>query len=191
MFSATRTHAPSFEKYAGTAWSMLYRSAYLLAGNHADAEDLAQQTLIKTHRAWAKVSASDSPNAYVRRILTNTFLSSKRPKARRLELLTDEIPEWGGATGTAAGAAGTPGASEERMALWPHVKQLPRQQRAVIVLRYFEEMSEAEIAGILGCSRGTVKSTAHRALKSLRAALDAPDGLTRPDVRPESDGKEG
>ena len=191
MFSATRTDAPSFEEYAAAAWAMLYRSAYLLAGNHADAEDLAQQTLIKAHGGWAKVSASDSPHAYVRRILTNTFLSSKRPKARRLELLTDEIPEWGGATGTAAGAAGTPGASDERMALWPHVKQLPPQQRAVIVLRYFEDLSEAEIAEMLGCSRGTVKSTAHRALKSLRDALGVPGDQTRAQVRPGSDREEG
>jgi DNA-directed RNA polymerase specialized sigma24 family protein len=94
MFLATRTDAPCFEEFAAATWSALYRSAYLLAGNHADAEDLAQQTLIKAHRGWVKVSASDSPIAYVRRILTNTFLSSKRPKARRLELLTDEIPEW-------------------------------------------------------------------------------------------------
>lgn len=187
MFSATRTHARSFDEYAAAAWSMLYRSAYLLAGNHADAEDLAQQTLIKVHGAWAKVSASDSTNAYVRRILTNTFLSSKRPKARRLELLTDEMPDWGGANGMAGGAAGTPGTSDDRMALWPLVKQLPPRQRAVIVLRYFEDLSETEIAETLGCSRGNVKSTAHRALKSLRAALGAPDDQTRA----ESDGKEG
>jgi RNA polymerase sigma-70 factor (sigma-E family) len=174
MFSGTDTQAPSFEEYAAVSWPMLYRSAYLLAGNHADAEDLAQQALIKAHRAWAKVSASDSMNAYVRRILTNTFLSSRRPKARRLELLTDELPDWGGASGTEGRPTGTPGASDERMALWPHVKQLPRQQRAVIVLRYFEDLSEAEIAETLGCSRGTVKSTAHRALKSLKAALDDP-----------------
>ena len=109
MFSATRTHAPSFEEYAAAAWSMLYRSAYLLAGNHADAEDLAQQTLIKAHASWAKVSASDSANAYVRRILTNTFLSSKRPKARRLELLADEMPEWGRATGMAGARRGCRG----------------------------------------------------------------------------------
>ena len=172
MFSGTDTHVPSFEEYAAVSWSMLYRSAYLLAGNHADAEDLAQQTLIKAHRAWSKVSASDSANAYVRRILTNTFLSSRRPRARRLELLTDEVPEW---AGTAGGPAGTPGTSDERMALWPHVRELPRQQRAVIVLRYFEDLSEAEIAETLGCSRGTVKSTAHRALKSLKAALDEHD----------------
>lgn len=188
MFSGTDTQVPSFEEYAAVSWSMLYRSAYLLAGNHADAEDLAQQTLIKAHRGWAKVSAADSVNAYVRRILTNTFLSSKRPRARRLELLTDEVPEWDGAAG-AATAPGTPGESDERMALWPHVRRLPRQQRAVVVLRYFEDLSEAEIADTLGCSRGTVKSTAHRALKSLRAALDDQDRADGHD-RTASDRKE-
>ena len=186
MFSATATQAPSFEEYAVVSWSMLYRSAYLLAGNHADAEDLAQQTLMKAHASWAKVSASDSVHAYVRRILTNTFLSSRRPKGRRLELLADEVPEWGRAPGVAGSTAGMPGASDERMTLWPHVRQLPPRQRAVIVLRYYEQLSEAEIADTLGCSRGTVKSTAHRALKSLRAALEGSDDQTRA----EPDGKE-
>ncbi|WP_110182894.1 sigma factor [Nocardioides solisilvae] len=130
MFSATATQSPSFEEYVVASWSMLYRTAYLLAGNHADAEDLAQQTLIKVHGAWSKVSASDSAHAYVRRILTNTFLSSRRPRGRRLELLTDDVPEWGRAPGTTGSAAGEPGASDERMALWPHVRQLPPQQRA-------------------------------------------------------------
>lgn len=180
MFSTTGTDIPSFEEYAVASWSMLYRSAYMLAGNHADAEDLAQQTLIKTHGAWAKVSASDSANAYVRRILTNTFLSSRRPRGRRLELLTDEIPDGVGPTGTAGLAAGKSETSDERMALWPHVKELPPRQRAVIVLRYYEDLSEAETAETLGCSRGTVKSTAHRALKSLRAALGEPEAPTRP-----------
>ena len=169
MFSATRTdpdsRQASFEEYAATAWPSLYRSAYLLAGNHADAEDVAQQTLIKVHGAWTKVAASDAPNAYVRRILTNTFLSSKRSKARGLELLTDEMPERRDAV--RPDSAGP----EEAWALWPHVAGLPPQQRAVIVLRYYEDLSEAEIAEVLGCSRGTVKSTAHRALKNLRTAM--------------------
>lgn len=174
MFSATDTHVPSFEEYASVSWSRLYRSAYLLAGNHADAEDLAQQTLIKAHRAWDKVSGSDSMDAYVRRILTNAFLSSKRLRGRRLELLTDALPESTAIAGT----------SEDRLVLWPHVRELPPRQRAVVVLRYYEDLSEAEIAETLGCSRGTVKSTAHRALKSLRSALDDQDRLG-------SEGREG
>lgn len=176
MFTATATEAPSFEEYAAAAWPSLYRSAYLLAGNHADAEDVAQETLIKAHRSWPSVTGSQSPNAYVRRILTNTFLSLKRPKARSLELLTDAPPE----APPAAGGGGT-SAAEDRMALWPHVGGLPPRQRAVIVLRYYEDLSEAEIAATLGCSRGNVKSTAHRALKALRAAMDSDETPGRED----------
>lgn len=171
MYTMTSTaDAPTFEEYAGTAWPSLYRYAYLLAGNHADAEDLAQQTLLKAHRSWDRVQDSDSPTAYLRRMLTNTYLSQRRPKGRRLELLTDAPPEPVSAPPVRG--------PEERMVLWPHVKSLPPRQRAVIVLRYYEDLSEQEIAEALGCSRGNVKSTAHHALKALRAALgsDGTDG---------------
>ncbi|WP_341927094.1 SigE family RNA polymerase sigma factor [Nocardioides psychrotolerans] len=155
--------APTFEEYAAAIWPSLYRRAYLLSGNHADAEDLAQQTLIKAHGAWSKVSRAESSDAYVRRILTNTFLSAKRAERRRPErLLGEDPPELGP----------PPQGPEDRMALWPHVRALPPRQRAVIVLRYYEQLNEAEIADALGCSRGTVKSTAHHALLKLRNAVD-------------------
>ena len=157
------TETLTFEEYAAEAWPSLYRRAYLLAGNHADAEDLAQQTLIKTHGAWSRVRGSDVPDAYVRRILMNTFLSSRRPQGRRLELLVGDDP-----SGPASPLTSGP---EDRMVLWPQVRELPPRQRAVIVLRYYEQLSEAEIADVLDCSRGTVKSTAHRALRNLRTAL--------------------
>ncbi len=161
--------ASTFEEYAGSAWPSLYRYAYLLAGNHADAEDIAQQTLVKAYRSWSRIQGSDSPAAYLRRMLTNTYLSQRRPKKRRLELLTDEPPEPG------QPVADGP---EDRMVLWPHVTSLPPRQRAVIVLRYYEDLSEAEIADVLRCSRGNVKSTAHHALRALRAAIgsDGTDG---------------
>jgi len=166
MDTVTRSaDAPTYDEYAGSAWPSLYRYAYLLACNHADAEDIAQQTLMKAYRSWSRVERSDSPAAYLRQILTNTYLSQRRPKARHLELLTDAPPETGHMI-----VAGP----EDRMALWQHVKSLPPRQRAVIVLRYYEDLSEQEIADVLGCSRGNVKSTAHHALKSLRAALAAP-----------------
>ena len=79
-FTASGTEVSTFEEYAAAAWPSLYRYAYLLAGNHSDAEDLAQQTLIKAHRAWSRVSSSDSPNAYVRRMITNTYLSRSVPR---------------------------------------------------------------------------------------------------------------
>jgi RNA polymerase sigma-70 factor (sigma-E family) len=160
--------AVTFEELAAAGWPALYRYAYLLAGNHADAEDLAQQTLLKAYRSWSRVTASDSPPAYLRRMLTNTYLSERRPKKRRLELLTDAPPEPGHQQLTGAQVT----RAEERLTLWPHVKSLPPRQRAVVVLRYYEDLSEQEIAETLGCSRGNVKSTAHHALKALRAALD-------------------
>ncbi len=156
-------NALTFEEYVGVIWPSLYRSAYLLTGNHADAEDIAQQTLLNAYRSWSQVIRSDSLEAYLRRVLTNVFLSARRPKKRRLELLTDNPPE--------CDAAQPPHGPEDRLMLWPHVTTLPPRQRAVIVLRYYEGLSEQEIADVLGCSRGTVKSTAHHALKALRAAL--------------------
>ncbi|MGA8256085.1 MAG: SigE family RNA polymerase sigma factor [Nocardioides sp.] len=164
MPTTAHAAAGTFEEYAAAMWPSLYRRAYLLSGNHADSEDLAQQTLIKAHGAWSRVSRAASPDAYVRSILTNTFLSMKRPKGRRLELLSGENPPE---------VASPPiEGPEDRLALWPHVHALPPRQRAVVVLRYYEQLSEAEIADALGCSRGNVKSTAHRALQNLRSALD-------------------
>ncbi len=160
----------TFEEYAGGAWPALYRSAYLQTGNHADAEDVAQQTLEKAYRSWSRVVASAVPEAYLRRMLINTFLSGRRSKRHRLELLTDS---WSGHEEPHA----RPG-PEDQLMLWPHLKSLPPRQRAVIVLRYFEDLSEEQIAEALGCSCGNVKSTAHRALKALRTALGS-DGLGR------------
>jgi RNA polymerase sigma-70 factor (sigma-E family) len=167
---ASGTDVPAFEQYAGGAWPSLYRHAYLLTGNHADASDIAQQTLLKAYQSWSRICRSDSPEAYLRRILTNTFLSDRRPKKRRLEVLTDAPHEYDTAPEKQDGP-------EDRLSLWPHVKSLPPRQRAVIVLRYYEDLTEREIADTLGCSPGNVKSTAHRALKALRAALGS-EGAT-------------
>lgn len=145
-------------------WPWLYRCAYLLTGNHADAEDLAQQTLLQACRSWSRVSRAEQPQAYLRRILTNQHLSSRRPRSRRLELLTEAPPE---------SRSPAPAGPEDRLALWPHVASLPPRQRAVIVLRYYEQLTEREIADVLGCSTGNVKSTAHRALRALRATVGA------------------
>jgi RNA polymerase sigma-70 factor (sigma-E family) len=165
--------APTFDEYADAVWPALYRYAYLLAGNHADAEDLAQQTLEKALSNWRRVRTADRPEAYLRRILTNTYISSVRPKSRRLELLTDSPPERGG----------VPPGIEERASMWPLIVALPPRQRTVVVLRYYEDLSEHEIAEVMGCSAGNVKSTAHHALKALRAALgdedESPEGRGR------------
>ena len=157
---------PTYEEYVAARWSHLYRTAYLLTGAHADAEDLAQATLIKAYQSWAKVSAAASPDAYVRRILTNTFVSSRRPLRISREHLVDSVPDLEAPVGI----------DHERLRLWPHISSLPPKQRAVVVLRYYEDLSEQQIADAMGCSPGTVKSNASLALKSLRARLGEAEG---------------
>jgi RNA polymerase sigma-70 factor (sigma-E family) len=158
--------ATTYEEYVGARGTALYRTAYLLTGNHADAEDLAQNTLVKVYLAWSKVSAASSPDAYVRRILTNAFVSSRRPLRVARERLVDQAPDIDVPAGH----------DHDRLVLWPHVTALPARQRAVIVLRYYEDLSEQQIAEALDCSTGTVKSTASDALKVLRSRIASTEG---------------
>jgi RNA polymerase sigma-70 factor (sigma-E family) len=162
------TGTPSYEEYVAARWSTLYRTAYLLTANHADAEDLAQAALVKAYLAWSKVAAASSPDAYVRRILTNEFLSSRRPLRVSRERLVGRAPD----------VASPAAAGDDRLLLWPHVATLPPRQRAVIVLRYYEDLSEQQISDILGCSRGTVKSQASDALRALRTHLAEAEGAS-------------
>ena len=162
------TGAATYEEYVGARWTALYRTAYLLTANHADAEDLAQAALVKAYLAWSKVASASSPDAYVRRILTNEFLSSRRPLRVARERLVDETPE----------VASPAPEGDDRLVLWPHIASLPPRQRAVIVLRYYEDLSEQQIADTLGCSPGTVKSQASDALKALRTHLAEAEGAS-------------
>ena len=154
----------SFTAYAGARWPVLYRLAVLLVGE-SDADDLAQQTLFRAYTAWGRVSEAASPDAYVRRIMVNTMIAEKSRGRRGLELLsrTDrrehtESPEQ---------------AVVQREDLWGRINLLPARQRAVIVLRYYEDLSEAAIAEVLGCAPGTVKAHASAALKTLRISVES------------------
>ena len=149
-----------FTAYAVQAWAKLYRRAYLLSGQHADAEDLAQQTLIRARRHWRKVVRAGSPDAYVTRILTNVYLSS-RQRARVVREVLRAVPE------TPAETSPSPIEGE----LWSLLLALPPRQRAVVVLRFYEDLAERDVAEMLGISVGTVKSTTHKALAHLRVAL--------------------
>ena len=164
--TAPATDTPTYEEYVAARWTQLYRTAYLLTANHADAEDLAQTALVKAYLSWAKVAGATSPDGYVRRILTNAFLSGRRPLRVSRERLVDRAPD----------VEVAPPDNHDRLALWPHIVTLPPRQRAVIVLRYYEDLSEQQIADTLGCSTGTVKSTASDALKSLRKRVDSREG---------------
>jgi RNA polymerase sigma-70 factor (sigma-E family) len=145
------------------------RMATLLTGNPDAAQDLVQASLLKLYRAWSRIDTSGEPDAYLRRIIVNTHRSWWRARWRR-ETPVPEVPE---------AAAGEDAA--ERHAAGALVRQalarLPRQQRAVLVLRYCEDLPEADVASLLGCSAGAVKTHAHRGLRALRESLGDRDSL--------------
>ena len=148
----------------------LLRTAYLLTGDHHSAEDLVQLTLAKVYLSWDKVQRREVIDGYARRILINENNSIWRRAWKKREVTIDQVPERAPFHDTYDEGQGS--------VLWDFVQTLPKKQRAVIVLRYYEELSEAETADVLGISVGTVKSQASRALASLRAAAPAA-GLTR------------
>ncbi|WP_235738490.1 SigE family RNA polymerase sigma factor [Nocardioides alcanivorans] len=138
----------------------LHRTAYLLAGDHHTAEDLVSATLAKVYLAWHRIERRDSVDGYARRVLVNEHNSLWRRPWKKREVTRDELPEQFGVHDHYD--------EGQRGELWSLVQQLPRKQRAVIVLRYYEELTETEIADALGVSPGTVKSQASRAMATLR-----------------------
>ncbi|WP_245956639.1 SigE family RNA polymerase sigma factor [Nonomuraea fuscirosea] len=136
----------------------LLRTAYLLCRDWTQAEDLLQTALVRVWRAWGRVG--EHPDAYVSRVLVNTHLSWRRRLWRR-ELPTDAPPET-------VVPDDEIGMTDERAVLWAALGRLPPRQRAVLVLRYFEDLPESVVAEILNCSIGTVKSQSSKALAKLR-----------------------
>jgi RNA polymerase sigma-70 factor (sigma-E family) len=149
-----------FREYVTTRSASLLRTAYLLTGNRADAEDLVQAALAKTYRAWHRIEDTRALDGYVRKAMVNTHISWWRRRRRLDEYPTDEIPDR-------AVADHAPG-SDLQDALRRAIDRLPQRMRAAVVLRYYEDMSEAEVADALGVSLGTVKSTVSRAVAKLR-----------------------
>ncbi|NYD43845.1 SigE family RNA polymerase sigma factor [Nocardioides panaciterrulae] len=152
----------SYEEFVAARADALHRSAYLLVGNAADADDLLQTTLVKLYVAWSRASAADSVEAYARRVMVNALISARKPARWRRERPMGSVPEAGRSDPDPL----------DRIDTWPLVVALPPRQRAVIVLRYYEGLSEKEIADALGCAPGTVKSTASAALRVLRARME-------------------
>ena len=149
----------SFEEYVAARRSALLRTAYLLTGHREDAEDLVQVALVKAVPHWARIAGDPEP--YVRKILARESISRWRRRRWR-EVHTDAVPE-----------SPVEGPGADRVALQAALAQLAPRQRAVIVLRYYEDLTEAETARVLGISVGTVKSQARDALARLRVeALD-------------------
>lgn len=150
-----------FTEFVDARWASLYRTAYLLVGEHAAAEDLVQTALSKAYVSWGRVRSADSPDAYVRTMLVNTATSWFRRRSWS-ERPTDVIPE---ATHEPdIGAA-------ERAWLTAELAKLPQGQRTVVVLRFYEDLSVTETAALMGCGEGSVKRQTHLALNKLRQAL--------------------
>jgi RNA polymerase sigma-70 factor (sigma-E family) len=166
-----------FSAYMTARQPALYRTAFLLAGDHAGAEDLLQNAFAKLYLSWDRIRDREALDGYVRRIMVNEHNSLWRRAWKRREHSTDTLPETGTDDSYDDGAGG---------ALWSFVQTLPPKQRSVVVLRYYEQLSEAETADVLGISVGTVKSQTSRALAGLRAR--APRSLNPYELNPHESG---
>ena len=154
------TSAEDFAEFAEAMYPRLRRTAFLLCGDWHTAEDLAQGALVKVFVSWRRIKRHDAAHAYARRTLINTYLAHKRLK-RTGELLTGWLPEP---------VVQTP-ALEERMMALDALATLPPRGRAVVVLRYWEDLSVDQVADVLGCSPGNVKRLSANAMDRLRTAL--------------------
>jgi RNA polymerase sigma-70 factor (sigma-E family) len=164
---ALRDYAGDFEAWVRAESGALRRSAFLLTGDEQLAEDLVQTALTKVARRWNEIVAVGDPMPYVRQVITRTAIGWHRRKWRG-EVPDGAVPEV--ATSDAIG----PAVAREHLRV--ALLGLPARQRAVIVLRYYEDLTEAQTATLLGCSVGTVKSQCAKALAKLRGVVDvAPD----------------
>jgi RNA polymerase sigma-70 factor (sigma-E family) len=155
----------TFEQFAATRLDAVVRFATVLTNDRALAEDVVQEVLIRAHRRWAQIESLDQPEAYVRRMIVNEFYSWRRKWARIGPRSPESMAEFD-----------QPGADHattvaDRRTLLAEIAKLPRKQRAVLVLRYYEGLPDAQIASTLGCSETTVRGYAFRALKTLRVEL--------------------
>ena len=158
-----RSTEDDFHAFVSERWSALLRTAYLLTGDRDRAEDLVQSALVRAYRHWAKIQRAGTSESYVRRIMVNLNTDWWRrlgSHEHRVESAPDSRPVFD----TYAGV-------EVRDELWSALRELPKRMRAVLVLRYFEDLSEADTAAALGCSVGSVKSQCSRGLARLRLAL--------------------
>ncbi len=157
-----------FERFAATHVDGLLRAAYLMVGDRAEAEDIVQECMLRVARKWPRVKDMEHPGSYARKVMVNLAIDDAPKRARRnVELVAVEPPQAAGDGGPSAALL------DSRTDLIQALAALPGRQRAVLVLRYFADLPETEVAAALGCSVGTVKSSSSRALERLRQALDA------------------
>lgn len=162
-----------FDDFARARGPALVRLAFLMVRDHQLAEDLAQEGLARLHRHWAQGGRYDSPDAYVRKIMLNQLLSWRRRRSW-MEQPTAEIPERPVAPHSAT--------TEARAEMWSLLGTLPPRQRAVLVLRFYEDLDDSEIGLLLSCSPGTVRAHISKALARLRSAVEAAAEATASDL---------
>src|SRR5262252_8619279 len=166
-----------FEGFVAEATDALFRTGYLMTGDGGDAEDLVQETFLWVARRWNQVRSMDHPAAYARRILINLVLHGADRRSRQKAELVPESARLDAADQSAARVLReVDDLAEFRWAL----AQLPSRQRAVLVLRYWADLPVAEVADVLGCSAGTVKSTASRAAARLAETLTRRESAPEP-----------
>jgi len=158
-----------FGQFVAARGRALCRTAYLLTGDWQVGEDLVQEALTRTYLRRRRLRSPAALEPYARKVLVSLFLSSRRRLWHR-ELPFATVPDQV--------SAGFLDAAEDRRGLWPALLELSAQQRAVLVLRYFEDLTEADIAAVLGCSPGAVKTHAARGLSRLRTSISL-EGWTR------------
>ena len=160
----------NFEEFAASTLPALLRFGHVLTGSPEEAEDLVQEALAKSLRRWRRISADD-PVAYVRKVMVNTHLTRWRRWGARVQV--GEVPELAADDARLA-------RSQEWDVLRRALAQLPSGQRAVLVLRYLEDLPDLAIAALLGCQPATVRSQASRGLAALRPLLAAGTTPTMP-----------
>jgi RNA polymerase sigma-70 factor (sigma-E family) len=152
-----------FDDFVVARGPALLRFAHVLCGNAHLAEDLVQEVLARVHRRWVRIENLEAPEAYVRRAIVREFLSWRRRRSSR-EAVLAEIPDRPSGQDTAQQLAA-------RDEMWTLLASLPRSQRAVLVLRFYDDLADDAIADMLGCAPSTVRAHASRALARLRTAL--------------------
>jgi RNA polymerase sigma-70 factor (sigma-E family) len=178
LLKRSRAHT-EFERFAAVHADGLIRAAYLMVGDRGDAEDIVQECMLRLARKWPRVRKMEHPGAYARKVMVSLVLDGRHQRARRtLELATAALESAAGISDQSAESL------DARADLIWALRGLSPRHRAVVVLRYFSDLPEAEVAAILGCSVGTVKSSASRALARLRLTLE--ESGTEPDSAPNS-----
>lgn len=167
--------APDFASYVAARRPALLRWARAVAGDPHSAEDLLQDSLVRVLPRWDGIREGAAADAYVRRTITRQYVSWQRQPWRRDEVASAAVPETGRTAHPVAWPVAWPEATPETAGhLWDLVLALPPQQRAAVALRYYEQLSVAETAAVLGCSTGTVKSNTSRGLAALRRLAAEP-----------------